>query len=269
LVEQWTFNPLVEGSNPSRPTKYAPPFLLTEFLKSRRQGLSPNSLKFHRDYLNLAYRVIGVNVTGREIAQFLDELPCSYGGKHAYFRTLRVFYNWLYSPRSGYNLNPENNPILYIEAPKVGKKILPSLSQEQVDYLIEKAECIRDKAIISLFVDSGLRLTELTGINPHNIDWQSRLIKVVCKGNKEGLAPFQDRTEALIREWLSRYPANGRLWDMNAWGIEMMLRRLRVKTGLPCNPHTFRRTYISSIFLSPRFLLHYPQTLFFHPGETP
>jgi site-specific recombinase XerD len=216
-----------------------------EFLKSRRQGLSPGSLKFYRDYLNLAYQVIGIGVTSQEINQFLNTLQCSNGGKHAYFRTLRVFYNWLYSPRSGYDLNPQKNPMLMFDAPKVEKRILPSLSQEQVVYLIEQAECVRDKAIISLFVDSGLRLSELASINPTNIDWGNRLIKVVCKGNREGLAPFGERTKGLLKEWLSQYRVNGRMWNIDAWGIFGVLKKLRLKTGLPCNAHTFRRTFAS------------------------
>ena len=36
---------------------------------------------------------------------------------------------------------------------------------------------------------------------------------------------------------------NGNIWGINAWGVSIMLRRLKVKTGLPCNPHTFRRTF--------------------------
>lgn len=221
------------------------PILLTEFLQSRRQGLSPRSIDFYRCYLRLARQVVGVNITGQEIAQFLDGLQCSNGGKHAYYRTLRVFYNWLYSPKSGYGLNPQNNPILMVEVPKLGKKILPSLTSEQVEYLIEQADCIRDKAIISLFVDSGLRLTELANIKPENIDWGNRLIKVWCKGNREGLAPFRERTEKLMREWMSQYQCNGRLWDLDRWGIVEMLKVLRVKTGLQCNAHTFRRTFAS------------------------
>ncbi len=139
---------------------------MTEFLQSRGQGLSPRSIEYYRCYLTLARSVIGVDVTGQEITQFLNTLRCSNGGKHAYYRSLRAFYNWLYSPKSGYGLNPQNNPILLVDAPKVEKKILPSLTSEQVDCLIEQAECVRDKAIISLFVDSGLRLYELAIINP-------------------------------------------------------------------------------------------------------
>ncbi len=122
---------------------------------------------------------------------------------------------------------------------------MPSLSQEQVEYLIEQAGCVRDKAIISLFADSGLRLSELANIKPENIDWRNRLIKVMCKGNKEGLAPFGERTAKLMQEWLSTHQGNDRLWDLKAWGIIEMLKVLRMNTGLPCNPHTFRRTFAS------------------------
>jgi site-specific recombinase XerD len=151
----------------------------------------------------------------------------------------------LYSRKSGYNLNPQDNPISIVEAPKLGKKILPSLTIEQLENLINQAECIRDKAIISLFADSGLRLSELSNINPSNIDWDHRLIKVKCKGNKEGYAVFGAKTETLLKDWLSQHQNHDNLWNVNTWGISIMLRRLKEKTGLPCNPHTFRRTFAS------------------------
>lgn len=105
--------------------------------------------------------------------------------------------------------------MLMVEPPKVGKRILPSLTPEQILSLIDRSQSVRDKAIISLFSDSGLRLTELASIRLENIDWGSRLIKVVCKGNKEGLAPFGDNTEALLKEWLTQYsPSGGNIWGI-------------------------------------------------------
>ena len=136
-------------------------------------------------------------------------------------------------------------PILAVDAPKVEKKILPSLASEQVDFIIKQADTIRDKAIISLFADSGLRLSELANINVNNIDWDSQLIRVKCKGDKEALAPFGNKTSILLKEWLSNYQDNDRLWDINIWGINIMLRRLKARTGIPCNPHSFRRTFAS------------------------
>jgi site-specific recombinase XerD len=170
-------------------------------------------------------------------------LGCSNGGKHGYYRALRAFYNWLYSPKSGYHLNSQDNPILAVDAPKIERKILPSLNPEQLEYLIKQTENVRDKAIISLFADSGLRLSELAAIKVSDIDWDNRLIKVRCKGNKEGLALYGEITERLLREWMAYRNGNDRLWYINHWGINIMLRRLKDRTGLPCNPHTFRRTF--------------------------
>ena len=125
------------------------------------------------------------------------------------------------------------------------KKILPSLTPEQLEYLIDQAECNRDKAIISLFADSRLRVSELANINSQNIDWEHRLIKVTCKGNKEGYAPFGSRTEKLLRACLEGCTSSNKLWDISDWGISWMLRKLEAKTSLPYNAHTFRRTFAS------------------------
>jgi len=233
------------GSSPTPGTMQSGKQLVSNFIKSRREGLSSLSIAFYNGYLGHATSVIGVSITGQDIAHFLVNLECSNGGKHAYYRVLRAFYNWLYSRKSGCNLDSQDNPILAVDAPKVGKRVLPSLTQEQLDLLIDQAECNRDKAIISLFADSGLRLSELANINRNNIEWQTRLIKVICKGNKEGYAPFGERTERLLKEWLSQYQATDRLWDISEWGICWMLRKLEAKTGLHCNAHTFRRTFAS------------------------
>ena len=93
--------------------------------------------------------------------RFLTALSCSLGGKYGYFKDIRAFYNWLYSPRSGLGFRPEDNPILWVEAPKRPQLILPSLSLEQVMKLIGICANLRDKAIIALFSESGLRLSEL------------------------------------------------------------------------------------------------------------
>ena len=53
------------------------------------------------------------------------------------------------------------------------KVLLPSLTCQQVEYLIKQAETVRYKAIISLFADSGIRLTELVNIKASHIDWES------------------------------------------------------------------------------------------------
>jgi len=235
-----------KGRSGQPPVSGLPDELLDAFIRSRRDGLSPETLKFYSGFLTLAKSVVGIGVTGREVKQFLDDLGCTNGGKHAYYRALRAFYNWLYSSISGYGLDPQNNPMLAVEPPKVERRIMPSLTTEQIAHLVSQAENPRDQAIISLFSDSGLRLAELASIRLENIDWQNRLIKVWCKGRKQGLAPFGAKTEALLKEWLSFYTPDGtNIWGADKWAIVDMLRRLRARTGLPCNAHTFRRSFAS------------------------
>ncbi len=215
------------------------------FLKSRRNGISPNTVIFYSKPLKRALPILGLTPTPQQLNSFFNSLPCSQGGKHAYYRAISVFFNWLYSPKSGMHLQPSQNPISCIDPPKRPKLILASLSKEQVRLLIEKAHSNRDKAIISLFTESGLRLSELLGIRLDDIDWDSRTIRVLGKGDKEGYAPFGKLTEQYLKVWLNEFQPKllDRIWDIGFWGVEDMLERLRKKTGLACNPHTFRRTF--------------------------
>lgn len=233
VVGQWTLDKI--------PTHE----LVSKFLKSRRQGLSENTLKFYKYYLSHA--PIGIHVTPRDIDDFLKSLQCSNGGKHAYFRALRVFYRWLFSPKSGFKFNMQDNPILLIEAPKVEKQILPSLTLEQVDFLIVQADTLKEKAIISLFADSGMRLNELTSVKSCNVDWSNYTITIWGKGNKQRKAPFTDRSAKLLKQIIAENGTGENIWHMKAWGIVSMLKRLAHKTGLTCNPHTFRRTFASNL----------------------
>jgi len=64
------------------------------------------------------------------------------------------------------------------------------------------------------------------------------------KWRREALVPFGELSEGYLRAWLAEYSPNGScIWGLNHWGITVMLKRLRQKTGLPCNPHTFCRTF--------------------------
>ena len=65
--------------------------LVSNFLKSRRQGPSVKTIKFYQGYLNHASLVIGFHITGKDIAYFLDSLQCTNGSKHAYYRALKAF----------------------------------------------------------------------------------------------------------------------------------------------------------------------------------
>ena len=126
------------------------------FLKSRREGISPNTIRDYSNTLPRTLNVLGLKPITAKINSYLRSLTCSLGGKYGYFKNIRAFYNWLYSPRSGYPFKSENNPVTWVDAPKRPTIILPSLSKEEVELLIEEANSVRDKAIIALFTESGV-----------------------------------------------------------------------------------------------------------------
>ena len=68
-------------------------------------------------------------------------------------------------------------------------------------------------------------------------------IRVLGKDRKEVYAPFGELSKKYLKEWLAHYEPHSNIWGLNQWGIVSMLRRLEKETGLPCNPHTFRRTF--------------------------
>jgi site-specific recombinase XerD len=215
---------------------------LALFLQSRQSmNVSSNTLTLYRFILArfLSHTDAG-KVTTQDIEQYLVNIPAkgmSLGNRHAHFRTLKTFFRWL---ESSYGiLSPMGN----MKAPKLPKMILPSLTKDELVILISKAGSIRNQAIIAFAVESGLRVSELAQIKGEDIDWQNRIVKVLCKGRKEAYAPFGDLSERYLREWLTQYVPNGNIWGIDKLGIKTMLRRLQCETGLPCNAHTFRRTF--------------------------
>jgi integrase len=130
------------------------------------------------------------------------------------------------------------------------KVLLPSLTPEQVDYLIDCADNVRDKVIISLFADSGIRLNELLNIREGDIDLESMTVTVWGKGGKQRKAPFTKRTAEFLSQMLMVNKVNKvskNIWGLERRGIQIMLYRLQERTGLNCNPHTFRRTFASNL----------------------
>ncbi len=213
--------------------------LLNNFLKSRRQGISPRTTLYYRSCLSPF--IAAYPITAQGINAFLTSLKCG-NGKFAYYRAIRAFCNWLV--RNDYL---KDNPLRKVDPPKPSKRIMPSLTNEQVSYLINFVGNLRDRAIISLFADSGMRLAELASVKAQNIDWTNHTITIWGKGNKQRKAPFTERTAKLLREVVANDGNAENIWHVRRKGIEAMLFELGKKTGLACNAHTFRRTFASNL----------------------
>ena len=141
----------------------------------------------------------------------------------------------------------KDNPLKKADTPKPEKKILPSLTRNQVDYLISRVDNLRDKAIISLFPDSGMRLSELAGVKASDIDWDTNTILIWGNGAKQRRAPFNERSTRYLREIVRKDGHGENVWHLRRRSIQDMLLRLSSETGLPCNPHTFKRTFASNL----------------------
>ena len=213
------------------------------FLQSREaMGCTKKTLEFYRPILTRFNAEFDCTKTTRQsIEKFLNQIPASnnnLANRHAYYRTLKAFYNWA---NKEYGIE---NPMAGMQAPILSKLILPVMTEVQIKVLLENASTIRDKAIISTLAESGLRLSELASIEIDYINYDTRTIRVFGKGRKEAYAPFGEVSERYLKMWLSEYhPNSGNIWGITKSGIVLMLRRLEAKTGITCNPHTFRRTF--------------------------
>jgi site-specific recombinase XerD len=204
-------------------------------------GVSDRTLQFYKERLSKVFSTVDCTTIKREkIQNILNSIPPNkygLGTRHASYRALKTFYRWL---ELEYGIT---NPMIGLPAPILGKPILPTLTKSQVTMLIKQSYSPRDKAIIALFTESGLRLGELAGIKLQDIDWANRTIRTWGKNRKEAYAPFGQLSEKYLKLWLLRYKAKKNIWGISESGIYTMLRRLKDRTGLPCNPHSFRRTF--------------------------
>ena len=85
----------------------------------------------------------------------------------------------------------------------------------------------RDRAILELFYASGLRLSELVGLDVGDVNLSSRTVRVLGKGRKERLVPFNRSTEIALRAWLQDWEA------LNASAPAALPARLSARTSRP------------------------------------
>ena len=142
------------------------------FLQSRESmGCTLKTMEFYRPILakfNMEFDC--TKATRQSIEKFLNRIPASnnnLSNRHAYYRTLKAFYNWA---TKEYKIE---NPMISIQAPILSKVILPVLTETQVRSLLDSANSLRDKAIISTFTESGLRLSELAATKATDINFDN------------------------------------------------------------------------------------------------
>jgi integrase/recombinase XerC len=102
----------------------------------------------------------------------------------------------------------EGDPAALVGTPKREERLPAHLAEAEMTRLLEMPDTSsplgrRDRAILELFYASGLRLSELVGVGLEDVNLSSRVVRVLGKGGKERIVPFNRSTEAAIRSWLN------------------------------------------------------------------
>ena len=159
------------------------------------------------------------------------------------------------------------NPALGIRAPRSARKLPHALSPDEASRLMEIGEttalALRDKAILELFYSSGLRLSELTGLDLDGVNLRDATVRVTGKGSKTRVVPVGSHALAAIGAWLPRRQAllrgeetalfvgkNGRRLGPRA--VQARLKGWALKLGLSANvhPHVLRHSFASHVLQS-------------------
>jgi len=101
----------------------------------------------------------------------------------------------------------DGDPAALVGTPKREARLPAHLAESEMSRLLDMPDTSsplgrRDRAILELFYASGLRLSELVGVGLEDVNLSSRVVRVLGKGGKERIVPFNRSTEAAIRAWL-------------------------------------------------------------------
>ncbi len=160
-----------------------------------------------------------------DIHAFLAYLKETYNSKPATLArkaaSIRTFFTYLCNKTK----RIPNNPAQDLESPKLDKRLPKYLTLDESKKLLETASTAktgsngnhdnrtRDYAMITLFLNCGMRLSELIGINISDIDFENRKLNVIGKGNKERTIYLNDACISAIKDYLAIRPHDAVKFD--------------------------------------------------------
>ncbi len=219
-------------------------------------------------------------ITLQDIHAFLGYLKNDYHSKPATLArktaSIRVFFKYLCNKMKLI----ENNPAQDLETPKLSKRLPKYLSLDESKKLLETVKnplptshgnhdnSIRDSAIITLFLNCGMRLSELTGINISDVDFENNKLNVIGKGDKERTIYLNKACINAINRYLEVRPkeaiqANSR----NALFLSEQRKRISNRTVQYIVKQELRAAGIDSNKYSVHKLRHTAATLMYKYGE--
>ncbi len=198
------------------------PAIIEQFLDDTwmEQGLSDNTLSAYRTDLRNFHQWLSkrqgheseqylLSCQREDIQRYLGELQqreISPRSQARLLSSLRRFYAYLLRQKK-----IETDPVALIESPRLGRPLPDSLSEEDVDKLLQAPDTstelgMRDRVLLEVLYATGLRVSELVGLSLPQLNSREGLVRITGKGNKERLVPLGE--EAL--QWLEKYLLDAR-----------------------------------------------------------
>jgi integrase/recombinase XerC len=189
---------------------------------------------------------------------------------------------WLSSIRSLYKFlcrfkRATNSPAVGVPAPKAAKRLPDTLNADEINQLLSNTAIetesrnskhnVRDTAMMELMYACGLRLSELSGLNLQDIDWQQQTIQVTGKGQKQRRLPFGRKARDAVKLWLKQRPLESKDNESALFvssrgtrlcnsSIQKRLKKMALTRGINTNvyPHMLRHSFASHILESSKDL---------------
>lgn len=232
-------------------------------IRSER-GLAKNTVDAYRRDLRQYQSIVadtGGNASEATVRAFLEDLrerelaPASVARK---FATLRAYHQFLVT--EGYR---EDDPTAAVDAPSRTQPLPKALSVTEVTAILEAVDLsgpmgIRDRAVLEFLYATGCRVSELCGVDLHDVDLDTRTVLVTGKGSKQRLVPLGSFAIDAIASWLpirletrKSGSDSGALFlssrgnRLNRQSIWRIVRRHGTRAGVAedrLSPHVFRHS---------------------------
>ncbi|MGB3904764.1 MAG: tyrosine-type recombinase/integrase [Anaerolineae bacterium] len=232
-------------------------------LRTDVEGKSPNTVVAYRETLGMFLEVAREQGFAGDVGYITAEHIYAYLGwvkdrgvsdhtRHRRFREARFLFVWL--ERIG---AIEENPFKHIRNIRLPQKVIQPFSPEEIRRMLERefstpVMTARNRAIIMLLLDTGIRLNELVSLRLGDVDAGRQRLRILNgKGKKQRVVGVGDGSLAVLRDYLElRGSEAGPLFvsrfgkAMNGHSVSVMMRRLGKWTGIrKLHPHRFRHTF--------------------------
>ena len=198
---------------------------------------------------------------------------------HHYYAVLKAFFNWCVG--EGFL---EESPLAKVKVVNPKPKVIQPYTSEEIAKMLAVCDYdyqhnakflgSRNKAIIIMLLDTGMRVSEIASIKLEDIDTKQGWVKVTGKGAKERVVRIGATAQKALWRHLVHRPNNGRpeLWlteehaPLQSDGIQMMIRRIKQRVGITSkgNCHRFRHTFALNFLRADRN----PFNLQYLPGHS-